>query len=481
MSRGILGKLQRDIEALGDIELTLDEAVSRLKRNREYSRTNTNVLKNNIKKLIPRLLKGPRFLDVVPVMPSELGKRGSPSESDSKANPSGLKRTKLKSEESPFFDDPTPRVTFEDLGGHFSAKKQLRSFVQINIKQREALSRLSFGNASKNLLLVGPTGSGKTLLASALAQESGLPFKRINPLELSSGVASVAETKLRNMFAEGKLKSPCMFILEDIDRIGDASKSATPGARLLRQISSCLQTPGVFVVGTVSKAETLDRGFFASGKFDSVVELAIPSEEERLDMIRKVFRVEQPGPKVYSPELDFQELAERTAGFVATDITNLLKKSAETALVNRVENPESIQIQREDVLSSLQQIKPLLKKEGFASIPTVKWSDVGALEGLKKELELQIIKPLQDKAKCKMFGIKRTAGILLYGPPGCGKTMLAKAVANRTKCNFIYVKGPELLSMYVGESEKAVRSLFTRARMSAPCIGEHVFLLLQYI
>jgi SpoVK/Ycf46/Vps4 family AAA+-type ATPase len=172
-------------------------------------------------------------------------------------------------------------------------------------------------------------------------------------------------------------------------------------------------------------------------------------------------------------DVNFEELAERTAGYVATDFVNLLKKSGEMALIRtlRSENKNEVLIMREDILSALSQIKPLMKKDGFASIPTVKWSDVGALEGLKKELELQIIKPLQDKDKCKLFGIKRSAGILLYGPPGCGKTMLAKAVANRTKCNFIYVKGPELLSMYVGESEKAVRALFTRARMSSPCIG----------
>jgi SpoVK/Ycf46/Vps4 family AAA+-type ATPase len=471
MSRSILGKLQKDIEALGDVELTLDEAVMRLKRNREYSRTNNIVLKNNIKKLIPKLLRGPRFLDFFVSSNTDLGKRGSPQQSQSNEKLQKFKRTKQSQEQTPFFEEDHPKTTFTDLGGHFKAKKQLESFLKININQRDTLSKLCFGSASKNVLLIGPTGSGKTQLALALANESTLPFKIIHPLELSSGVASVAETKLRNLFAEGKLKGPCLFILEDLDKIGDVSKSGSPGARLLRQILTCLNTQNVFVVGTVSKSEGIDRAFFASGKFDTIVELAIPSEEERFDMLRKVFRVESEETNVFRDDVKFEELAERTAGFVATDFANLLKKSAETALINQEEESKNLLISRDNVLSALNNIKPLLKKEGFASIPTVKWSDVGALEGLKKKLELQIIKPLQDKAKCKLFGIKRTAGILLYGPPGCGKTMLAKAVANRTKCNFIYVKGPELLSMYVGESEKAVRGLFTRARMSAPCIG----------
>jgi SpoVK/Ycf46/Vps4 family AAA+-type ATPase len=461
----ILEQLKRDINKLEKEEITLDEVVKKLKRQPIYRRTGENILKSNIKKVLPYCLEGPRIIDVIQEDHSKtkLGKRSS-SEIISNG------KSSAETQEEIFFEEDSHPLQISSIGGHFLAKKKLTDFININIKQRDHLNKLCFGQASKNLLIVGPNGSGKSSLIKVLITESSLPHKKINLLELFSGVTGVAEAKLRKIFDEANEKGPCILVLEDLDKLGDLDKISSPGAKLMRQIFLSLDKSNVFVIGSISEVEKLPKMFFSSGKFDSHIELRIPNDEERLEIVQIIFKMDDPDyNSVICKEINKSELVERTAGFVPTDFINLLKKSAECAI-----KEGQIQIKEKHIIQAMSQIKPLMKQEGFSSIPSVQWSDVGALDDIKHQLELLIIKPLQNKERCKLFGIKRTAGILLHGPPGCGKTMLAKAVANLTKCNFIYVKGPELLSMYVGESEKAVRGLFARARLSSPCISKSI-------
>ena len=490
-------QLERDLEKLCADVGTIDEAVWKLRKIQRYARTKQSVLRDNIKKIL-QMQSSKNNLNFNHLIVGS--KRSSP---EKKLTLKSMKKSfnGSKHELNAFFDHSTSNTRLKDLGGQHQAKSQIESFLKVNVHRRKELLALCGCQGSQNLLIVGSIGSGKTSIANAIALESGLPTKRISLLDLLSGVSGVAESKLRNIFTEAQTHSPCVLLFEDIDKGLDASRPTSPSSKLLRQFNVCMDLPDVFVLATVTNKEKLSKEFFSTGRFESVVELNLPKEEERLEILEIVFG------KIKTQGVEIRDLVDRTAGYVAADMISLMKRAAERAVyrvfsennkipviestslennsnsdlnATQIEkantNDNQLVITNADIEQALKLVNPLMKTEGFSSIPDVTWAQVGALRSIKKELENLIIKPLQDKEKCKIFGIESRAGVLLYGPPGCGKTMVAKALANLTRCNFIYVKGPELLSMYVGQSEKSVRTLFQRARMSAPCISTHFIL-----
>ncbi|MCJ1283933.1 hypothetical protein MMC26_003264 [Xylographa opegraphella] len=406
---------------------------------------------------------------------------------------------------------PPTHVSLADLGGVDAVIQQLEDLIVLPLLQPQiyTTSRIQ---PPRGILLHGPPGCGKTMIANAFAAELGVPFIALSAPSIVSGMSGESEKALREHFEEAKKMAPCLVFIDEIDAITPKRESAQREMekRIVAQLLTCMddlaleKTGGkaVIVLAATNRPDSLDPALRRGGRFDKEINLSVPSEPVREQILRALTR-----QMSLSGDFDFRHLAKLTPGFVGADLNDLVSTAGSTAikrfldtlktqstemdidtdplvsakvaelrgLIKRAREPaaddmQAVAITNEDFLTALPKIQPSSKREGFATIPDTTWADIGALRPVREELLTAIVEPIRHPEKYARVGITAPTGVLLWGPPGCGKTLLAKAVANESRANFISVKGPELLNKYVGESERAVRQVFVRARSSIPCV-----------
>lgn len=374
-------------------------------------------------------------------------------------------------------------VTYEDIGGLDDELKKVREMIELPLKHPEIFERLGI-EAPKGVLLHGAPGTGKTLLAKAVANETNANFILINGPEIMSKYYGQSEENLRKKFEEAEKTAPSIIFIDEIDAIaskreeskGEVEKRVV--AQLLA-IMDGLQARGkVIVIAATNIPNVLDPALRRPGRFDREIEIGVPNEIGRLTIL-KIHTRNMPLDKT----VELQSLAAITHGFVGADLASLAREAAMTVL-RRVlgdtmlkegepippEILEKLILSQSDFKEALKVVRPSALREVLIEIPNVKWQDIGGLDNVKQELIEAVEWPLKFKNDFKRMGVKPPKGVLLYGAPGTGKTLLAKAVANESAANFILVKGPEMLSKWVGESEKAVREVFKKARQASPTI-----------
>lgn len=471
MSNSLLKELKAKIEEIEGWEIMdVDEVVEELRKHPRYSKTSPSVLKTNINKLgILKEEQGKTPADEQAL----LKRREAPSEVKDKTQDAGGMGAKV------FKFDNVPKVFFSDLGGYQNAKKQASDFITINVKNRNLYHSIGINRCPKHILINGPAGSGKSTFAAAICNEAGLNFIRLTLYDPRI-YSTLSDGKMNQFLKLVKENQPAALIIDDLDYFftgeGGAKESERKALQNLFDFFDSILDSEVYLIGIVTRMEKLNQALLRSNRFEVRIDLKIPDESEREEILRRLLV-----GKTHNVS-EYKDLSFMTAGYVTADLERLVIKAGEMAIqeylqVQSAQNgakSESkqpvITLSEEHFHKALKLITPIIKHEGFTMVPSTKWEDIGALQDLKISLDKLIIKPIMNPETCDKFGIKRQAGILLYGPPGCGKTLLAKAVANACRANFIYVKGPELLSKYVGESEKAVRGLFERAKLTAPCL-----------
>ncbi|MCC6040729.1 MAG: CDC48 family AAA ATPase [Desulfurococcaceae archaeon] len=376
-----------------------------------------------------------------------------------------------------------PRVTWEDIGDLEEVKQKIREIVELPLKHPELFERLGI-EPPKGILLYGPPGTGKTLLAKALANEIGAYFISINGPEIMSKFYGESEERLRKVFDEAQANAPAVIFIDEIDSIapkreevvGEVEKRVV--AQLLALMDGLKERGKVIVIGATNRPEALDPALRRPGRFDREIEIPPPDKRAR----REILAVHTRNMPL-SDDVDLDKIAEITHGYTGADLAALVKEAAMNALrrflqaenidLNQpipAEKLEKLRVTMEDFLAAMRSVQPTLIREVFVEVPEVRWSDVGGLEDVKQELRESIEWPMRYPHVFEKMGIQPPKGILLFGPPGTGKTLLAKAVATESGANFIAIRGPEILSKWVGESEKAIRQIFRRARMVAPAI-----------
>jgi len=375
-----------------------------------------------------------------------------------------------------------PRVTYEDIGDLEEAKQKIREMIELPLKHPELFRRLGI-EPPKGVLLHGPPGCGKTLLAKAVANESGAHFIAINGPEIMSKFYGESEARLREVFREAQDNAPAIIFIDEIDAIAPKRGEVTGEVerRVVAQLLALmdgLQSRGqVIVIGATNRPEALDPALRRPGRFDREIVIGVPDKRARKEILQ-VHTRNMPLAK----DVDLNELAEITHGFTGADLAALCREAAMHAL-RRVlpkinleserippEVLENLRVTRQDFIEALKDVQPSALREVMVEVPEVRWSDIGGLENVKQQLREAVEWPIRHPEYFEEMGIEPPKGILLYGPPGCGKTLLAKAVATESEANFIAVKGPEVLSKWVGESERAIREIFRKARQAAPCI-----------
>ncbi len=367
----------------------------------------------------------------------------------------------------------------------------------------------------RGFLLHGPPGTGKTQLVYALAGELKIPLLKVTSTELISGVSGESEENIRFMFEKAIRNAPCILFIDEIEAISQRRETASKNMehRIVTQLLACFDDLAVksyvpiVVIGATNQADSLDIGLRRAGRFDQEIPIGIPDEKQR----KKILEILCSKIKK-NPDLDIEKIVLNTPGYVGADLNALIDEALISALDRKLSDQinesnhenkdfilnliewikhkldnlktietnndndnskkylEQIEINQNDFDVAIGRVKPSSKREGFATVPDVSWDDIGALQNVREELKIAVLAPVKYARQCEIFNFTKPPGILMVGPPGCGKTLLAKAIAKESGVNFISVKGPELLNMYVGESERAVRSLFQRARNSKPCV-----------
>ena len=384
----------------------------------------------------------------------------------------------------PMEEERIPEVTYEELGGLHEEVKKVREMIELPLKHPELFERLGI-EPPKGILLHGPPGSGKTLLAKAVANESGAKFFVINGPEVMSKFYGESEENLRKIFEQAEKNAPSIVFIDEIDSIapkreevkGEVEKRVV--SQLLTLLDGLKSRGKIIVIGATNIPNALDPALRRPGRFDREIELGVPNKDGR----KEILQIHTRGMPL-EKNVDLNHIAEITYGHVGADITALCKEAAMSALRRVLPDIEAIKsdrpipqeilkkliVTKEDFEHAMKMVEPSAMREVLIEIPKVKWEDIGGLEDVKKSMKEVVEWPLKFPDSFKRLGIKPPTGVLLFGPPGCGKTLLAKAVANESGANFISVKGPELLSMWVGESEKHVRDIFRRAKQVAPAI-----------
>ncbi len=375
-----------------------------------------------------------------------------------------------------------PRISYEDIGGMRPVIQKVREMIELPLRHPELFEKLGV-EAPKGVLLHGPPGTGKTLLARAVASETNANFLSIGGPEIMSKFYGESEERLREVFKEAQENAPSIIFIDELDSIAPKREEVTGEVekRVVSQLLALMdgiQSRGkVVVIGATNRPNSLDPALRRPGRFDREIEIGVPDRDGRLEILQ----IHTRGMPL-AEDVDLKKLADVTHGFVGADLESLAKEAAIRALrrilpeINlEAENIpmdvlNKIIVKMADFQDALKEVDPSAMREVMVEIPDVTWDQIGGLESVKEELREAVEWPLKYPEIFAQLNASPPKGLLLYGPPGTGKTLLAKAVAHESESNFISVKGPELLNKYVGESEKAVREVFRKARQAAPCI-----------
>jgi transitional endoplasmic reticulum ATPase len=375
-----------------------------------------------------------------------------------------------------------PSITYEDIGGLGNAVERVREMIELPLRHPELFKRLGV-EAPKGVLLHGPPGTGKTLIAKAIASETNANFYTIGGPEIMSKYYGESEEKLRNVFQQAEQNAPSIIFIDEIDSIAPKREevSGEVERRIVAQLLSLMDgmsTRGkVVVIGATNRINAIDPALRRPGRFDREIEIGVPDRNGRLEILQ----IHTRGMPI-AKDVNLEKLADISHGFVGADLQALAKEAAIRAL-RRVlpevdlssesipaDTLRKIIVTMQDFMDVIKEMEPSAMREVFVEVPDVKWEDIGGLSTIKQELQEAVEWPLKYQKLFTHADAVPPKGILLYGPPGTGKTLIAKAAANESEANFISIKGPELLSKWVGESEKGVREVFRKARQAAPCI-----------
>jgi len=373
-------------------------------------------------------------------------------------------------------------VRYEDIGGLRDEISRVREMVELPMKHPELFEKLGI-LPPKGVLLYGPPGTGKTLIAKAVASETNAYFIPLNGPEIVDKYYGESEKKLREIFGEAQENSPSIIFIDEIDSIAP-KREETKGeverrivAQLLALMDGLVERGNVVVIAATNRVDSIDPALRRPGRFDREIEVGVPDRDGRKEVLQIHTR-----SMPLSDEVDLDEIASSTHGFVGADLASLSREAAMQTLkrilpqidLERDEIPveilDSLKVERSDFVEAMKIVSPSALREVFVEVPDVKWGDVGGLAEVKGLIKEAVEWPLKYPDSFKRMGIRPAKAMLLYGPPGCGKTLLAKAAANESEANLIAVKGPELLSKWVGESEKGVREIFKKAKQAAPTI-----------
>jgi len=375
-----------------------------------------------------------------------------------------------------------PSITYEDIGGLGDAVGRVREMIELPLRHPELFKRLGV-EAPKGVLLHGPPGTGKTLLAKAVANETNANFYTIGGPEIMSKFYGESEEKLRNVFQQAEKNAPSIIFIDELDSIAPKREevSGEVERRIVAQLLSLMDGMSsrgkVVVIGATNRVNAIDPALRRPGRFDREIEIGVPDRNGRLEILQ----IHTRGMPL-AKDVNLDKLADISHGFVGADLQALAKEAAIRAL-RRVlpeidlssesipaETLRKIIVTMQDFTDVIKEMEPSAMREVFVEVPDVRWEDIGGLSSIKQELQEAVEWPLKYQAVFTYADAMPPKGILLYGPPGTGKTLMAKAAANESEANFISIKGPELLSKWVGESEKGVREVFRKARQAAPCI-----------
>jgi len=381
-----------------------------------------------------------------------------------------------------------PKVTWEDIGDLEDVKSKIREIVELPMKHPEVFQHLGI-EPPKGVLLYGPPGVGKTLLARALANEIGAYFTSINGPEIMSKWYGESEQRLREIFDEAEKNAPSIVFIDEIDAIAPKREESTGEvekrvvAQLLTLMDGIKGRGKIVIIGATNRPDAVDQALRRPGRFDREIEIRPPDTKGRKDILQ-VHTRNMPLVDEGPDKVDLDKIAELTNGYTGADLAALSKEAAIAALRRftqekkiNFDTPQipadvlkELKVTMNDFMEAMKSVQPTLLREVYVEVPTVHWSDIGGLDNVKQQLREAVEWPMRFPQLFEKTGIRPPKGVLLFGPPGTGKTMLAKAVATESNANFIAVRGPEVLSKWVGESEKAIREVFKRARQTAPCV-----------